>query len=596
LIQSALYRITEKTNTTRDLNELYQAIHEIVGQLMYAKNFYIALYEPLTDSLTFPYFVDEVDKEAPAQAAGTGLTGYVMRTGKPMLITRDSQLELAAANEVGLIGTPSVDWLGVPLKSGETIFGALVVQSYNEESRFNQQDKEVLTFVSQHIATALERKQAEEMIRHHAFHDALTLLPNRLLFRDRFSQALVHAHRTRELVAMMFLDLDRFKNINDTLGHPVGDRVLQEVASRLNQCLREDDTIARLGGDEFMLMLPGLRQIEDAAKVAQKIMLSMKPAFSINGLDLHITTSIGISLFPHDGSDPETLIKNADIALYRAKESGRNNYQMYSPAMNVRALELLALENRLRGALDRKEFVLHYQPQIDTRTGRVIGSEALVRWVGRDGRLILPSEFIPLSEETGIIFSLGEWVLHSACKQNRDWHAQGHPRIPVSVNISGKQFQQPNLYQLISDIIDDTGLPPEYLELELTETMIMQNPARAVETLRALRSRGIRISIDDFGTGYSSLSQLRHFPIEALKIDQSFVRDCVSSFDDAAIVEAIISMAHTLKLRVVAEGVETKEQLDFMRRHGCDIIQGFYFSKAIEPDAFLAFSRQGLGL
>ncbi|HSP05835.1 MAG TPA: PAS domain S-box protein [Acidobacteriota bacterium] len=430
-----------------------------------------------------------------------------------------------------------------------------------------------------------EHKESEQMIRHLAYHDSLTGLPNRMLFQDRFGQALVHSHRNKEMLAMLFLDLDRFKTINDTLGHAVGDRLLKSVAERLASCLREGDTIARLGGDEFMILLTGIRAVEDAAKVADKILTSLKPSFRTDDTDLHITTSIGISLYPFDGKDAETLIKNADVALYRAKEHGRDCYQMYTPGMNERALEKLSLENSLRTALEREEFEIHYQPQVSIRNGRIVGVEALLRWRRPSGQLLLPSDFISLAEDTGLILSLGEWTLRSACAQGRAWHDAGYRLLTMSVNVSARQLQQANLVKMVAEILGDTGFNPRCLELELTESAIMRNPEVAVEVFREMKSMGIQMSIDDFGTGYSSLSYLKSFPLSALKVDRSFVRNCMSDSDDAAIVTAIISMAHSLKLKVIAEGVETEGQLAFLKSLDCDFVQGLLYGPPQPPES-----------
>lgn len=591
-LQSALYRIAEKTAKARDLFEFYTAIHSIIGQLMNTRNFYIALYDSAADMLSFPYFVDDFDSAPPNQRPGRGLTAYVLRTGQPLLATPEVFEDLVRRGEVQEFGSASVDWLGVPLKTRDSVLGVLVVQSYTQSVRLREREKEVLTFISQHIASALERKRAEETIRHQAYHDVLTLLPNRILFKDQFSQALSLAQRNKQMVAMMFLDLDRFKTINDTLGHATGDRLLQSVAQRLSKIIREGDTIARLGGDEFLVLVSGIHHVEDAAKVADKLLQAMRPAFDLDGQELHITTSIGISLYPHDGDDAETLLKNADTALYRAKDQGRNTYQLYTPAMNARAYELLAMENNLRRALENQEFVLHFQPQISVHTGKLVGMEALVRWNSPDGKLMYPSSFISLCEDTGLIVPLGEWVLRTACEQNRKWQESGHPPITIAVNLSARQFQQRDLMDMISRVLADSKLAPEFLELELTESVVMQDPNAAVDILGGLRGMGIQISIDDFGTGYSSLSYLRRFPIHRLKIDQSFVRDCMVDNDDAAIVAAIISMARSLKLKVIAEGVETEDQLDFLRKHHCDIVQGFLISRPVPADIFISILTQ----
>lgn len=431
-----------------------------------------------------------------------------------------------------------------------------------------------------------ERKQAEEMIRHLAYHDSLSGLPNRMLFHDRFGQALGAAHRNNEMLAMLFLDLDRFKTINDTLGHAVGDLLLKGVTERLSSCLREGDTLARLGGDEFMILLCGLQNIEEAAKYAERILQVVRPSFRFDDQELHITTSIGISFYPHDGKDADTLIKNSDIALYRAKEHGRDNFKMYTPAMNERAFEKLSLENSLRGALERQEFLLHYQPQVSLRTGRIVGAEALLRWQRPGGQNLSPDDFIDIAEDTGIIVPLGEWVLRRACSQNKLWQVAGLPRLHVGVNLSARQFHQQSLMRSIATILEETGLNPRYLDLELTESTVMKDSEAATETLKELKSKGIQISIDDFGTGYSSLDRLKRFPITSLKIDQSFVRDCLTDPDDAAIVAAIVSLAHSMKLRVIAEGVETKGQLEFLRSLKCDAAQGSLVGVPLTADAF----------
>jgi diguanylate cyclase (GGDEF)-like protein/PAS domain S-box-containing protein len=586
-LQSALYRVAEKASSAEDMQEFYRAIHGIVGELMSVKNLYIALYDQANRNLSFPYWVDEIDPQPQTTGLGRGATEYILRTGQPLLASPQKIRDLVEQGEMEDLGAPSLDYLGVPLKTGERTFGALVIQSYSESLRYGEREKEVLTFVSQHIASAIERKRAEETIRHQAYHDSLTMLPNRMLFGDRFNQALAQANRNKQMLAMLFLDLDRFKTINDTLGHAVGDRLLKSVAERLRTCTRDGDTIARLGGDEFMILISGARNIEDVAKVAEKILHVVRPSFHIEGQDLHITTSIGISLYPYDGSDAETLVKNADIALYRAKEHGRNNYQMYTPSMNARAMEQLALENRLRRALERQEFILHYQPIVDISNRNLSGMEALVRWRSPEGELVSPLDFIPLAEDTGLIVPLGEWVLQSACVQNRSWQNQGYRPHRVSVNLSFRQFQQKDLIQTIGGILRDTKMDSNMLELELTESILMKDPEMAIETMRELGSMGIRISIDDFGVGYSSLSYLRRFPIHTLKIDRSFVRDSISDPDDAAIVTAIISMAHSLKLKVVGEGVETEGQLRFLQSQGCDCIQGHYFSEPLPPSDFL---------
>ncbi len=438
-----------------------------------------------------------------------------------------------------------------------------------------------------------ERKQAEEMAHHLAYHDPLTGLPNRVLFNDHLTLELAHARRNKCMVAVIFLDLDRFKTINDTLGHAIGDRLLQEVAKRLTGCLRGGDTVARLGGDEFMLLLSGITHGEDVAKVARRILEVLKPPFNLDGHELHITGSMGISLYPSDGEDAETLIKNADTAMYRAKEQGRGAYQFYTPSMNAKAFEHLILENDLQRALERQEFVVYYQPQVSLHTGQIVGVEALVRWQHPDKGLVPPMEFIPLAEETGLIIPLGDWVFWEACAQNRAWQKAGFPPLWIAINLSARRFKQKGLIKDIARILKETGLDPNYLELELTESHLMENVEATLSTLHELKAMGIHLSVDDFGTGYSSLSYLKRFPIDKLKIDRLFVLDITSNPDDAAIAMAIIAMAHSLKLKVTAEGVETKEQLEFLRAHQCDEMQGYYFSRPVPAEIITQLLQEG---
>jgi diguanylate cyclase (GGDEF)-like protein len=427
-----------------------------------------------------------------------------------------------------------------------------------------------------------ERKRAEEQVRSLAYRDPLTTLPNRLLFQDRLAVAVAQAHRHRRPLAVVFLDLDRFKVINDSLGHSVGDRLIREVSTRLRTCLREGDTVARLGGDEFTLLLPDIGQAVDAAKVTAKVLDLLRLPFDIEGRELFVTASAGISLYPDDGSDAEALLKHADTAMYRAKELGRDNYQLYTPAMSATALERLALESSLRKALAQEELVLYYQPVFD-RTGQVHGFEALLRWRHPELGLVPPAEFIPLAEVTGLILPMGPWVLRSACAQAWIWQER-YPGLSVAVNLSPRQFQEPGLVGHVTDALADTGLDPRLLELEITETNAMQNAPTAIQTLRELKALGVRLSIDDFGTGYSSLSYLRRFPIDTLKIDQSFIHDIGADPDAAAIASAVIALAHTLKLDVVAEGVETREQLEFLAASGCDRMQGYLLSPPVPAE------------
>ncbi|MFO0752887.1 MAG: EAL domain-containing protein [Thermodesulfovibrionales bacterium] len=434
------------------------------------------------------------------------------------------------------------------------------------------------------IEDITERKELEERIRYQAYHDLLTDLPNKTLFLDRLKIALHQARRNSSQLAVMFLDLDRFKTINDTMGHTAGDQLLKDVSLRLTACMREYDTIARIGGDEFTLLLPHIFHADDAAKAAQKILAQFTASYTVEGHDLHITASIGISIYPHDGEYEETLLKNADIAMYQAKEQGGNNYQFYSPAMNIRTLERIILENSLRRTLDRGELVVHYQPQVNVGTRRIVCVEALVRWQHPELGLLDPMQFIPLAEETGFIIPMDEWVLRTACEQNKAWQEAGYAPLRMTVNLSARQFQQPNLIEMVSGVLRETGLKPEYLELEITESTAMGDIDLTIPTMVQLTGLGIQLSIDDFGTGYSSLSYLKKLPVQKLKIDKSFIRDLTADQDDRAIVNAIIALAHSLKLNVVAEGVETQEQMDYLSVSGCSEIQGYLFSRPLPSD------------
>jgi diguanylate cyclase (GGDEF)-like protein/PAS domain S-box-containing protein len=429
-----------------------------------------------------------------------------------------------------------------------------------------------------------ERKEREERVQHLAHHDFLTDLPNRVLLNDRITQAISLAERNRTQTAVIFLDLDRFKNVNDSLGHTVGDKLLQEVAWRLRGSMRASDTVSRLGGDEFVILIPDMADAADVARTAQKVLDAVSHPYSIDGHELVTTPSIGISVYPNDGHDVETLLKNADAAMYHAKESGRNNYQFFTQDMNTRALERLSLERSLRRAIDREELRLHYQPQYDVRTGRIVGVEALIRWEHPDLGLIPPGRFMLFAEDTGLILPVGEWVLREACRQNQAWQSQGLPAVRVAVNISALQFRNAGFPLTVQAALKEAGLNSRWLVLEVTESVIMQDAERVTDSLKQLKSLGLELAIDDFGTGYSSLSYLKRFPIDRIKIDQSFVRDITSDKDDEAITSAIIGLTHNLGLRTIAEGVETPEQLDFLQRHGCDEAQGFLFSRPLTPE------------
>jgi diguanylate cyclase (GGDEF)-like protein/PAS domain S-box-containing protein len=441
------------------------------------------------------------------------------------------------------------------------------------------------------VSTA--RAMAKQMA-HSAQHDFLTGLPNRMLLNDRVNQAIVLAPRHTKKVAVLFLDLDGFKHINDSLGHPIGDQLLQSISKRLVTCVRNSDTVSRQGGDEFVVLLSEVEQSEDAARSAARILQAVAEAHSIEQHDLHVTASIGLSVFPDDGLDAETLIKNADTAMYQAKENGRQSYQFFKPAMNVRAVERQSIEENLRRAMERHEFSLHYQPKINLKTGEITGAEALLRWMHPIRGSVSPAQFIPVAEDCGMILPIGRWVLYEACKQARVWANAGLPLATMAVNISSMEFRDDGFLEGVFATLKDTGLDPSSLELELTESVLMKRAESAASVLKTLRDSGVQVAVDDFGTGYSSLSYLRKFPIDALKIDQSFVRQITTVPDDTTIVHAMISMGRSLKLRVVAEGVETRQELEFLQTHLCDEAQGYYFSRPVLPQQFAALLKTGV--
>jgi diguanylate cyclase (GGDEF)-like protein/PAS domain S-box-containing protein len=474
-----------------------------------------------------------------------------------------------------------------PIIAGTEVVG--IMEFFGPEAR--QPDGMLLQITSSigsQIGQFMARKEAEERVRHLAHYDELTGLPNRSMFNEQLARALTLARRHNKPLAVLFIDLDRFKIINDTLGHDAGDRVLQEVAERLRGSLRDSDTVGRLGGDEFVVLIEELPDPIHVASVAQKILAAVAAPYVIESQEFHVTASIGISTYPEDSEDLPTLLKNADISMYRAKEQGKNNYQFYSSQMNVHSLEHLTLESSLRRALERDEFLLHYQPKIDIDSGRITGLEALIRWQQPGKSLIPPGQFIPLAEETGLIVPIGEWVLRTACARYKLWQAQGLPPLRIAVNLSPRQFAHANLLQDVARILNQTGMDPTCLEFEITESMVMHKPEQAVKLLNELKRMGIHLSIDDFGTGYSSLNYLKRFPIDSVKIDRSFISDIPGDADDAAITRAIISMAHSLRLKVIAEGVETAEQLSFLREHGCDEMQGYYYSAPLPEEQMVA--------
>ena len=437
-----------------------------------------------------------------------------------------------------------------------------------------------------------DRKVIQQRIQHLAYHDNLTGLPNRSLLQDRLAHAIARAERTGKRVGVLFIDLDNFKNINDTLGHDVGDELLRQVSRRLTECVRLEDTIARQGGDEFIVLLDAMSEGRGASVVAQKILNALRRAFMLGGTEQHVSASVGISVYPEDGHDPQTLMKNADTAMFHGKGMGKNTYQYFTAQMNVAVKRRMTLESSLRRAVMQKDFVLHYQPQVDLETGEIIALEALVRWQSEDGGIVLPGDFIPLAEETGLINEIGEWVLREACRQAHEWHAKGLARRRMAVNLSARQFADRGFLEMMTRVLAETGLEPGLLEIEITESQVMRQTEGMIQLLGKVAGMGVQIAIDDFGTGYSSLSYLKRLPIQKLKIDQSFVRDITIDPNDTAIVVAIINMAHSLELETIAEGVETAGQLALLRSKGCRIGQGFHFAPPLSAEAAYPLLRQ----
>ncbi|MGH8808861.1 MAG: putative bifunctional diguanylate cyclase/phosphodiesterase [Noviherbaspirillum sp.] len=456
----------------------------------------------------------------------------------------------------------------------------------SENARVVRGPGDAILFFEGTVVDITERKAFEEKVRHQATHDALTGLPNRNLLHDRLQQAILNAQRSGGIAAVAFIDLDQFKFVNDSLGHQVGDELLKVVTARLKSCLRASDTVARQGGDEFVLVLSNQKNTESVTDMVRRIIAAVAEPWSVNGLELHVTCSVGVSVFPADGKDAETLLRNADSAMYKAKELGRNNFEYFAAEMNLHATEHLEMLNSLRYALASDEFMLEYQPKVHLASGRVVGAEALIRWRSASRGLVPPASFIPLAEESGMIIAIGEWVLRTACAQNVAWQRAGFPAIPISVNLSPRQLVRNDIVRLVADVLQSTGLDARHLELEITETVVMRDVDKSLATLKKLKELGVKISIDDFGTGYSSLNYLKRFPVDTLKIDRSFVHDIATDQDGAAIVKAMISLAHILNLQVVAEGVEAEEQCRFLMDNGCDEVQGYYFGRPLSVDAF----------
>ncbi len=527
---------------------------------------------------------------------GKGLVATAFRTGKPCISSDhlNDPASLTLNEDAKKIGAVAV----IPLIRDDKSIGALIFYA-SEKRAFDGEIVKLLERMAENVVFALDnfeheakRKRAEEQIQYMATHDALTGLPNRLMFSQLLNHAIQSAHRHQRQLAVLFIDLDRFKTINDTLGHEAGDQLLQEIAARMKQALRAADVVGRLGGDEFVILIEEISDSGQVATVAHKILSTAIKPMVLLGEECRVTASIGISIYPKDGDDEQSLVKNADIAMYLAKEEGKNNYQFYSKDIQSKSIERLSIETNLRFALERNELSLHYQAKVDFKTNAITGVEALLRWQNPYLGSVTPTQFIPIAEESGLIIPIGRWVMRTACAQNVAWQEQGLPPICMAVNLSLRQLTDNNLLDDIRTALSDSGMASNLLELEITESMVMHNPARIVAVLAKIKNLGVRLAIDDFGTGYSSLAQIKHFPIDTLKVDRSFIRNIPQDSEDKAITEAIIAMGKTLSLTVVAEGVETLDQMSFLRDHSCDEMQGYYFSKPIAPEQFAELLRK----
>jgi diguanylate cyclase (GGDEF)-like protein/PAS domain S-box-containing protein len=561
---AAAHDVTERKRTEdvmRQAEEKYRGIFE---------NSVVGIFQSAPDGRFIsinPALANMHGYDTPAE-----LLEAVSRAGQKLLVDPSGMTRLAkAAEECGAVHGAELEiickdgsskWVRVNLRVIRDLSGKVIHREGTVED-------------------ITEHKAAQERMKFLAYYDALTGLPHRSHLQDRLDVAIAGARRKGEKIALLFIDLDRFKNINDSFGHSFGDIVLKDVAKRLRGCLEESNLVARLGGDEFLIMLCNLRDPTDAASAANRVIDAMKTTFSIQGRSLNVGCSVGISIFPAHGEDGETLIRNADVAMYSARASGRGNVRFFTDEMNAKAIERMNMDNNLQLALDREEFFLVYQPQLDIQNGRISGVEALIRWKHPEFGLIPPDKFIPIAENNGLILPIGEWALRTACAQSRRWQDEGLRAVPIAVNVSAVQFRQDNFLTLIGRTLRETGLAPEYLELEITESLLLSNEELTLSVLHELKEMGVRLSIDDFGTGYSCLSYLKQYPIDKLKIDKSFIRDCAVDCDGAAIAASIITMAHSLRLKVIAEGVENEAQMSFLRHHRCGEIQGFYFSKPV---------------
>jgi len=587
-VKSCIYKISEAIHDVDDLQSLYKEIHYILSEVTNTNNFYIALVDWDNEILTFPYFVDEHDEPPKPRKLENGLTEYVLRSEESILLNHELYTKLIKNNSIDVRGSDSKNWLGVPLKltNGKTI-GMIGIQSYDKDIFFTEEDLKILLFVSDQIAMAIKRKIDDIKIHKQAHYDQLTGLTNKALFHDRLEHAIDNANRHDEILSVLFIDLDNFKYVNDSMGHSAGDKLIKLIASRLEKCVRKGDTVSRWGGDEFTVLLPSIKRISGIYKLCNRILNESFTNVVIEGQELRITASIGIALYPQDGEDADKLISNADAAMYNSKNMGKNQYNLFKPKMNNDILERISFENGLFRAIEKEEFDLVYQPQILLEENKLIGFEALIRWYNPEKGVLAPYKFIPIAEETNLILPLGEWIINKVCQENKKWHDKGYNNLTCAVNISAKQFYQNNIIEIIENALKKSNLDPNFLELELTESVIMDDVDRAIKIFKKLKSMGIKLSIDDFGTGYSSLSYLKKFPIDTLKIDQSFISNLTKdSINDITIANLVIDLGHKLGMQVIAEGVETQQQINFLTKYACDKIQGYIVSKPLKREDF----------
>lgn len=625
-LQAALFRIAELANASEGLDNFYAAVHRVIGGLLYARNFYIALLDEESGQLRFPYSIDEVDNVRVPRSHGRGATEYVLRTGKPLLADPREMSRLAALGEISQTGARSICWLGVPLVWGEQVMGVLVVQSYTPEHTYNERDQELLTFVSYHIANALQRKhtaeslkqaytglerrvtertralalanrdlreqiaereRVERRLKYETLHDSLTGLPNRTLLLQRLEQALQRYHANpQELFAVLFIDLDRFKVINDSVGHLIGDDLLFQVGGRIRACLKTRDVVARLGGDEFAVMLEGITDAAKALLIAERIIGELQTPFRLGAKEIFTSASIGIALAGAHYRKPEELLRDADAAMYCAKDAGRHRAALFDDRLRREALSLLEMEGDLRRALGRNEFVPFYQPIVALADGRIVGYEALLRWHHPERGLLLPGDFLVVAEESGCAESIDWQIFEQVFAQTTQ--LTGNDGF-ISINVSGRHFRSPDLDTRLLGLLEQYRVPPPCIRIEVTERALLENPAQVKRMLGNLRSHGVGIALDDFGTGYSSLSYLHQYPFETLKIDRSFITElpCEGENQGLAVVRAIQVLADSLQMRVIAEGIELETQREALLRVGCRFGQGFLFAVPKAASAWL---------